>query len=273
VEILKYLIYSIYSMFKTKSRKNSGEKTAFLILSIMLAGVIVIKLVYAATPNPGHDFTQVSGSVAQGDILFGSGEDTLSKLAKDANATRYLSNTGTDNNPAWAQVNLLNGVTGNLSVANMNSGSNASSSTFWRGDGSWQKPVSKSAVGGGSSTSLTADAVCNPFGYSVCNGTLTTMLGFTVPYNAVIRNIYGAVQTAPGAGTTCGFIVRSSSSCTGTYTATALTCTITGNGSNRNCSDNSTQASISAGDCLQILYDETGTCSGIINWGFEIEPQ
>lgn len=273
MEILKLLIYSIYSMFKPKSKKNSGEKTAFLILSILLAGVIVIKLVYAATPNPGHDFTQVSGSVAQGDILFGSGEDTLSKLAKDANATRYLSNTGTDNNPAWAQVNLLNGVTGNLSVANMDSGSNASSSTFWRGDGTWQPTTSKSAVGGGSSTSITADAVCNPFGYSVCNTTQTTMFGFAVPYNAVIKNIFGTVQTAPAAGTTCAFTVRSSASCTGAYTATALTCTVTGNGSNRNCSNNSNEVSISAGDCLQIHYDETGTCSGIINWGFEIGPQ
>lgn len=273
MEILKLLIYSIYSMFKPKSKKNSGEKTAFLILSILLAGVIVIKLVYAATPNPGHDFTQVSGSVAQGDILFGSGEDTLSKLAKDANATRYLSNTGNDNNPAWAQVNLLNGVTGNLSVANMDSGSNASSSTFWRGDGTWQPTISKSAVGGGSSTSITADAVCNPFGYSVCNTTLTTKFGFAVPYNAVIKNIFGTVQTAPAAGTTCAFTVRSSASCTGAYTATALTCTVTGNGSNRNCSNNSNEVNISAGDCLQIHYDETGTCSGIINWGFEIGPQ
>lgn len=256
-----------------KVSKNISEKTAFLTLSVILAGIIVIKLVYAATPNPGHDFTQVSGSVAQGDLLFGSSTDTLSNLAKDANATRYLSNTGTDNNPAWAQVNLSNGVTGNLSTENLASGSNASSSTFWRGDGTWQPTTSKAVVGGGSSASLTADAVCNPFGYSVCNTTLTTMLGFAVPYNAVIKNIYGVVQTAPAAGTTCAFTVRSSASCTGTYNATALTCTVTGDGSNRICSNNSNEVNISAGDCLQIFYDETGTCSGIINWGFEIGPQ
>lgn len=100
MEIYRHLIYSIYSMSNVEKGKNSSEKTAFLVLSLILAGVVVMRLVYAATPNPGHDFTQVSGSVAQGDILFGSGEDTLSKLAKDANATRYLSNTGTDNNPA-----------------------------------------------------------------------------------------------------------------------------------------------------------------------------
>ena len=55
---------------------------------------------------------------AQGDLLYASAANTLAKLPKDANATRYLSNTGTSNAPAWAQVNIANGVTGTLPVAN-----------------------------------------------------------------------------------------------------------------------------------------------------------
>lgn len=61
-------------------------------------------------------------TVAQGDLLYGSSATQVSVLVKDANATRYLSNTGTTNNPAWAQVNLANGVTGILPIANGGSG-------------------------------------------------------------------------------------------------------------------------------------------------------
>lgn len=51
---------------------------------------------------------------AQGDTIYASAANTLSALAKDTNATRYLSNTGASNNPAWARVDLTNGVTGTL---------------------------------------------------------------------------------------------------------------------------------------------------------------
>lgn len=49
-------------------------------------------------------------AIAQGDLIYGSATSVLSTLAKNATATRYLSNTGTSNNPAWAQINLGNGV-------------------------------------------------------------------------------------------------------------------------------------------------------------------
>lgn len=68
----------------------------------------------------GNNFT--GGAVAQGDILYGSGAGTIAELAKDTNATRYLSNQGASNNPSWNQINLTNGVTGTLPYGNGGTG-------------------------------------------------------------------------------------------------------------------------------------------------------
>jgi hypothetical protein len=61
----------------------------------------------------------------QGDLIYGSSANTPTRLAKDANATRSLTNTGSSNNPAWAQVALATGVSGTLPVGN--GGTNATS--------------------------------------------------------------------------------------------------------------------------------------------------
>lgn len=268
MEIKKWLRYSIYSMSKSKTYV---EKRIFLLLSTILAFFIIIKVVYAETPNPGHSFNQIGTGLLQGDLLFGSDTDKVARLSKDTNSTRYLSNTGENNNPAWAQVSLEDGVSGNLSTNNLNSGSNADSSTFWRGDGKREKPTYKTLVGGGSSTSLTASAICNPFGHSVCNTNLTTMIGFAVPYDASISNLYGVTQGAPASGSSCKFTVRRSASCTDSYQDTPLSCIVVGDGTKKTCSDTLSRYEVNAGDCLQIYYEEKGTCSGLINWGFEID--
>lgn len=67
--------------------------------------------------------TGLSG-VSQGDLPYASASNTFAALAKDTNATRYLSNTGASNNPAWAQIALATGVSGQLPLAN--GGCNAS---------------------------------------------------------------------------------------------------------------------------------------------------
>lgn len=54
----------------------------------------------------------------QGGIVYCDSSNSYTQLAKDTNSTRYLSNTGASNSPAWAQVALTTGVSGILPIAN-----------------------------------------------------------------------------------------------------------------------------------------------------------
>ena len=62
---------------------------------------------------------------AQGDLLYSTASNAPARLPKNTSAQRVLDNSGTNNNPAWAQVSLTTGVTGTLPVAN--GGTNATS--------------------------------------------------------------------------------------------------------------------------------------------------
>lgn len=88
---------------------------------------------------------QITGleDIVQGDLIVGGDvAGTLELLSKDTNATRYVSNTGTDNDPAWAQVALATGVSGDLPYANLTPAS-AASLLLGRGSaaggGDWQE--------------------------------------------------------------------------------------------------------------------------------------
>lgn len=135
--------------------------------------------------------------VAQGDILYADALNSIAALAKNTSATRYLSNTGTSNNPAWSQVDLSNGVTGVLPNANAGTTMPAAAEDIENTNFTAVKGVVHPVDCSGGAITVTppsSPSIRDRFALSDCNANAGTN-NITVDFVTASQNLFGGSNT------------------------------------------------------------------------------
>lgn len=138
---------------------------------------------------------------AEGDLLIGGKDGQFERLAKSANATRSLCNTGTNNRPKWDQVSLETGVQDLLLPSLLDVTGSPAANVILYGD-RWDSPPSSPFDLTQNGAMAWIARTSNIYGIGIANGTFTGS-GGTAVHQA--NNLFSRHLTAAAAGSGAGW--------------------------------------------------------------------